>query len=60
MRVRTGEAMKCALPQDYWDAGPALAGGAVGNECNLVVLDTGNMLHDAFTVRGPHIDAKVK
>jgi hypothetical protein len=32
-----------------------LAGSAV-NECNLVVLDTGNMLHDAFAVRGPRID----
>src|SRR5262245_20443242 len=41
----------CALPQGDGDARPALAGGAVGNECNLVVLDTGNMLHDAFAVR---------
>src|SRR5262249_52989852 len=47
-----------ALPQGDGNARPALAGGAVGNECNLVVLDTGNMLHDAFAVRGPSIDAE--
>jgi len=48
----------CALAQGDGDARPALAGGAVGNECNLVVLDTGNMLHDAFAVRGPCVDAE--
>src|SRR5215813_1066166 len=48
----------CALPQGDGDARPALTGGAVGNECNLVVLDTGNMLHDAFAVRCPSIDAE--
>jgi hypothetical protein len=40
------------MPGQRW------AGGAVGNECNLVVFDTGNMLHDAFPVRGPRIDAE--
>src|SRR5262245_20761551 len=47
-----------ALPQGDGNARPAFAGGAVGIECNLVVLDTGNMLHDAFAVRGPSIDAE--
>src|SRR5262249_59279027 len=46
------------LPQRNGDARPALAGSAVGDECNLVVLDTGNMLHDAFAVRCPRIDAE--
>src|SRR5215813_5331835 len=46
------------LPQRNGDARPALAGSAVGDECNLVVLDTGNMLHDAFAVRRPSIDAE--
>ena len=32
--------------------------GAVGRECDLVVLDAGDMLHDAFAVRGPGIDAE--
>jgi hypothetical protein len=47
-----------ALPQGDGGARPALAGGAVGSECNLVILDAGNMLHDAFAVRGPSIDAE--
>jgi hypothetical protein len=37
-----------ALPQGDGGARPALAGGAVGSECNLVILDAGNMLHDAW------------
>ena len=37
---------------------PAFAGGAVGSECNLVVLDASDVLHDAFAVRGPSIDAE--
>ena len=39
-------------------ARPALAGGAVGGECNLIVLDPGDVLDDAFAVRGPSIDAE--
>jgi hypothetical protein len=37
---------------------PALAGGAVGNECNLIVLDARDVFHDAFAVRCPSIDAE--
>jgi hypothetical protein len=35
------------------DARPTLAGTAIGGECNLVILDAGDVLHDAFAVRGP-------
>ena len=35
------------------NAGPALTHRAVGSECNLVVLDASDVLHDAFAVRGP-------
>jgi hypothetical protein len=37
-------------------AGPAFAGGAVGSECNLIVVDTCDVLDDAFPVSGPRID----
>ena len=46
------------LPQGNGDAGPTLAGGAMGGERNLIVLDAGDVLHDAFAVRGPRIDAE--
>src|SRR5262249_6630188 len=39
-------------------ARPALAGGEEGGERDLVILDTGGMLHDAFAVRCPGIDAE--
>src|SRR5215475_7728956 len=39
-------------------AGPAFARGAVRCECNLVVLDAGDVLDDAFPVSGPGIDAE--
>src|SRR5262249_31816016 len=29
-----------------------------GGECNLVILDAGDVLHDAFAVRRPGIDAE--
>src|SRR5262249_21712397 len=38
------------LPEGDRSAG-AFTGGAVGGECNLVALDAGNVLHDAFAVR---------
>src|SRR5262249_17033017 len=38
------------LPQGDRRARPALAGGEVGGERNLVVLDAGDVLHDAFAV----------
>jgi hypothetical protein len=41
------------LPQGDGGAGPAFAGGAVGGERNLIVLDAGNVLNDAIAVRGP-------
>ena len=47
-----------ALPQGDGGAGPAFARGAVRCECNLVVLDTRDVLHDPFTVRCPSIDAE--
>ena len=36
------------LPQGYGDAGPALACGSVGCQCNLIVLDAGDVLRDSF------------
>jgi hypothetical protein len=36
----------------------ASAGGAVGGKCNLVVLDAGDMLDDAFAVKRPGIDTE--
>jgi len=47
-----------ALPQGDWCVGPAFARGAESGERNLVVLDTGDMLDDAFPVSGPGIDAE--
>src|SRR5262249_11098183 len=49
-----------ALPQGDGSAAPAFARGAVRCECNLVVLDTHDVLHDAFTVKCPSIDAEGK
>jgi hypothetical protein len=48
----------CALPQGDWRAGPAFTRRAVGGECNLIILDASDVLHDAFAVRGPRIDAE--
>src|SRR5215467_140375 len=38
----------CALPQGDRSPRPALAGGEEGGERDLIVLDAGDMLHDAF------------
>src|SRR6516165_2364104 len=46
------------LPQGDGGAGPAFAGGAEGSERDLIVLDASDVLHDAFAVRGPRIDAE--
>src|SRR6516165_4838170 len=46
------------LPQGDGGTGPAFAGGAVGSERDLIVLDASDVLHDAFAVRGPRIDAE--
>src|SRR5262249_26163607 len=40
-----------ALTQSDRRSRPAFAGGAVGGECNLIVLDTSDVLHDAFAGR---------
>jgi hypothetical protein len=42
------------LPQG---ARPAFTRRAVGGECNLIILDAGDVLHDAFAVKGP-LDAE--
>jgi len=39
---------------------PALAGGAVGGERYVVVLDASNVLHDAYAVRSQVSIRKVK
>src|SRR6516162_9780427 len=46
------------LPQGDGGTGPAFAGGAVGSERDLIVLDASDVIHDAFAVRGPRIDAE--
>src|SRR5262245_17134180 len=48
------------LPQGDGRARPAFTRRAVGSECNLIVLDASDMLHDAFAVRCPSIDAEGK
>ena len=37
---------------------PALAGGAEGDECGLIVPHAGDVLHDALAVRRPAVDAE--
>jgi hypothetical protein len=37
---------------------PAFTRRAVGSEGNLIVLDAGDVLHDAFAVGRPGIDAE--
>jgi hypothetical protein len=39
-------------------SGPAFTRRAEGGECDLIVLDPGDMLHDAFAVRSPRIYAE--
>ena len=39
-------------------AGPAFTCRAIGGERDLVILDAGDVLDDAFAVRGPRIDAE--
>jgi len=46
------------LPQGDGGTGPAFAGGAESGERNLEILDAGDVLDDAFPVRGPGIDAE--
>src|SRR5215471_5078161 len=48
------------LPQGDGSTRPALAGGEEGGERDLIVLDAGNVLDDAFAVRCPSIDAEGK
>jgi len=47
-----------ALPQCDGSPRPAFAGGAEGGERDLVILDAGDVLDDAFPVSGPGIDAE--
>jgi hypothetical protein len=37
---------------------PTFTGGVVGGERNLVILDAGDVLDDAFPVSSPRIDAE--
>jgi hypothetical protein len=46
------------LPQGDGSAGPTFTGGVVGGERNLVILDAGDVLDDAFPVSSPRIDAE--
>src|SRR5262245_20131392 len=48
------------LPQGDGGTGPAFAGGAVGGERNLIVLDASDVLDNAFAVGCPGIDAEGK
>src|SRR5262252_5407970 len=48
------------LPQGDGSTRPALAGGEEGGERDLIVLDAGDVLDDAFAVRCPSIDAEGK
>src|SRR5262249_58408415 len=45
------------LPQGDGSARPALAGGAVGGESQLIVLHAGKVLPGGFAARAPRIDA---
>src|SRR5262249_6912325 len=47
-----------ALPQGDGGTRPAFAGSAERGKRDLIVLDAGDVLHDAFAVRGPSIDAE--
>jgi hypothetical protein len=49
--------LSCTLPQGDVGAGPTFAGCAERSECDLIVLDAGDVLNDAFAVRGPRVDA---
>jgi hypothetical protein len=46
------------LPQGDGCARPSLAGGPVGGERKLIVLDVGDVLDNALAVGCPHIDAE--
>src|SRR5262249_11405849 len=46
------------LPQGDGGTGPAFTRRAVGSERNLIVLDSRDVLHDAFSIRCPRIDAE--
>src|SRR5262245_58711701 len=48
------------LPQGDRRTGPAFTGGAIGSECNLIVLDACDVLDNAFAVGCPGIDAEGK
>src|SRR5262249_12139962 len=49
-----------ALPQRDRRVGPALVRGVIGGACDLVVLDAGDVLDDAFAVRGPGVYAETE
>ena len=47
-----------ALPQGDGSPRPAFAGSSERGERDLIVLDAGDVLHDALAVRCPSIDAE--
>src|SRR5436190_12445485 len=49
-----------ALPQRDGDARPAFVGGVISGESKLIVLDAGNVLHDAFAIGSPGVDAETQ
>jgi len=46
------------LPQSDRRARPTLAGGEKRGECDLIILDASDVLHDGFRRQAPGIDAE--
>src|SRR5215813_8023447 len=57
-RRRLSSITRSALSQGDWRARPTLAGSEKRGECNLIVLDAGDVLDNALAVRSPGIDAE--
>src|SRR5215831_12408365 len=49
-----------ALPQRNGRPGPTFAGRVEGSEGNLVIFDAGDVLHDAFAVGRPGVNAETE
>src|SRR5262249_32488040 len=57
-RRRLSSITRAPLPQGDGSPRSALAGGKEGGKRDLIVLDAGDVLDDAFPVSGPGIDAE--